>query len=41
VVKIPQGLKNVGVLLEPMTVVEQGIAQAYEIQRRLHVWRPR
>jgi threonine dehydrogenase-like Zn-dependent dehydrogenase len=41
VVKIPQGLKDVGVLLEPMTVVEKGIAQAYEIQRRLHVWRPR
>jgi len=31
----------VGVLLEPMTVVEKGIYQAYEIQRRLKVWRPR
>lgn len=41
VVKIPQGLKDVGVLLEPMTVVEKGIAQAYEIQRRLRVWCPR
>src|SRR2546422_3843012 len=41
VVKVPQGLKNVGVLLEPMTVVEKGIYQAYEIQRRLKVWRPR
>jgi threonine dehydrogenase-like Zn-dependent dehydrogenase len=40
-VKIPQGLKEVGVLLEPTTVVEKGIAQAYEIQRRLKVWRPR
>lgn len=40
-VKIPQGLKDVGVLLEPTTVVEKGIAQAYEIQRRLKVWRPR
>src|SRR5438128_3653626 len=40
-IKIPGGLKNVGVLLEPMTVVEKGIAQAYEIQRRLKVWRPR
>jgi threonine dehydrogenase-like Zn-dependent dehydrogenase len=27
--------KEVGVLLEPTTVVEKGIAQAYEIQRRL------
>jgi glucose 1-dehydrogenase len=41
IVKVPQGLKHVGVLLEPVTVVEKGIAQAYEIQRRLHVWRPR
>ena len=30
-----------GVLLEPFTVVEKGIHQAYEIQRRLKVWRPR
>src|SRR5215472_16478806 len=41
IVKIPQGLKRVGVLLEPVTVVEKGIHQAYEIQRRLKVWRPR
>lgn len=39
--KVPAGLQHVGVLLEPMTVVEKGIAQAYEIQRRLRVWRPR
>lgn len=41
IVKVPQRLKEVGVLLEPTTVVEKGIAQAYEIQRRLRVWRPR
>jgi glucose 1-dehydrogenase len=41
IVKVPSGLKQVGVLLEPMTVVEKGITQAYEIQRRLRVWRPR
>jgi threonine dehydrogenase-like Zn-dependent dehydrogenase len=41
VVKVPQGLKDVGVLLEPMTVAQKGIGQAYEIQRRLKVWRPR
>src|SRR6266568_2751338 len=41
VVKVPVGLKEVGVLLEPTTVIEKGIAQAYEIQRRLRVWRPR
>jgi threonine dehydrogenase-like Zn-dependent dehydrogenase len=41
VVKIPAGLKQVGVLVEPFSVAEKGIAQAYEIQRRLRVWRPR
>jgi len=41
IVKVPEGLKNVGVLLEPTTVVEKGIAQAFEIQRRLRVWRPK
>src|SRR5213083_1492916 len=40
-VKMPQGLRDVGVLLEPTTVVEKGIAQAFEIQRRLRVWRPK
>ena len=40
IVKVPKGLKHVGVLLEPTTVVEKGIYQAYEIQRRLKVWRP-
>jgi threonine dehydrogenase-like Zn-dependent dehydrogenase len=40
IVKVPQGLKDVGVLLEPTTVVEKGIYQAYEIQRRMKVWRP-
>jgi len=41
IVRVPPGLKEVGVLLEPMTVVEKGIVQAYEIQRRLRVWHPR
>ncbi len=41
IVKVPQGLKHVGVLLEPTSVIEKGIAQAYEIQRRLRVWHPK
>ena len=41
IVKIPRGLKEVGVLLEPMTVVQKGITQAFEIQRRLRVWKPK
>jgi threonine dehydrogenase-like Zn-dependent dehydrogenase len=40
-IKIPAGLKDVAVLLEPTSIVEKGIAQAYEIQRRLKVWYPR
>ena len=40
-VVVPRGAAEVGVLLEPLTVVEKGIAQASEIQRRLKVWRPR
>jgi threonine dehydrogenase-like Zn-dependent dehydrogenase len=41
VVKVAPVLREIGVLLEPCTVVEKGIHQAYEIQRRLRVWRPR
>ena len=40
-VRVPAGLRHVGVLVEPLSIVEKGIAQAYEIQRRLRVWRPR
>lgn len=41
IVKVPQGLKHVAVLLEPTSVIEKGIIQAYEAQRRFKVWRPR
>ncbi len=41
IVRVPAGLKQVGVLMEPTSVAEKGIGQAYEIQRRLRVWRPR
>jgi threonine dehydrogenase-like Zn-dependent dehydrogenase len=40
VVRVPEGLEHVAVLLEPLSIVEKGIAQAYEIQRRMRVWRP-
>lgn len=40
-IKIPPGIKNIAVLLEPLSVVEKGIQQAFEIQRRLKLWRPR
>jgi glucose 1-dehydrogenase len=38
---LPGTLREVGVLLEPLTVAEKGLNQAYEIQRRLKVWQPR
>ena len=41
IVRVPTGLKEVGVLMEPTSVAEKAIAQAYEVQRRLRVWRPR
>jgi threonine dehydrogenase-like Zn-dependent dehydrogenase len=41
IVRVPDGLKQVGVLLEPTSIAEKAIEQAYRIQRRLRVWRPR
>ncbi len=40
IVRVPAALKHIGVLLEPISIAEKGIYQAYEIQRRLKVWRP-
>src|SRR5918997_1750115 len=40
IVGVPAALNEIGVLLEPFSIVEKGIEQAYEIQRRLKVWRP-
>lgn len=39
--KRPESLRAVGVLLEPLSVAAKANLQAYEIQRRLGVWRPR
>lgn len=39
-VKIPQSLAKVAVLLEPMSVAEKAILQAFKIQERM-VWKPR
>src|ERR687886_1299839 len=41
VVPLPESLNEVGVLLEPLTVAEKAIHQAFEIQRRLKVWESR
>jgi glucose 1-dehydrogenase len=41
VVPLPNCLSETGVLLEPLTVAEKAVNQAFEIQRRLKVWQPR
>jgi glucose 1-dehydrogenase len=41
VVKLPESLSESGVLLEPTTVVEKGVIQAYRIQRSRMSWKPR
>src|SRR5438874_58756 len=41
IVPLPACLSETGVLLEPMTVAQKAINQAFEIQRRLKVWQPR
>jgi threonine dehydrogenase-like Zn-dependent dehydrogenase len=41
VVRVPQGLKHVGVLAEPASVCAKAIEQAYLAQARLQVWHPR
>ncbi|MFQ5859656.1 MAG: glucose 1-dehydrogenase [Anaerolineae bacterium] len=38
-VRVPPALGHVGVLLEPLSIVEKGIRQAYKIQERM-VWQP-
>jgi threonine dehydrogenase-like Zn-dependent dehydrogenase len=40
IVTLPATLREVGVLLEPLTVAQKGVNQAFEIQRRLKVWQP-
>jgi len=41
IVKIPQGLKHLHVLMEPMSCAAKAVHQAYEVQRRMRVWRPK
>ncbi len=38
---LPPTLVDVGVLLEPTTVAQKGVNQAFEIQRRLRIWEPK
>ena len=40
-VKLPSELAVEGVLLEPLTVVEKGVREAYRIQARMREWAPK
>ena len=40
IVKVPPGLKHLHVLMEPMSCAAKAIHQAFEVQRRMRVWRP-
>lgn len=41
IVKVPKGLKHLHVLMEPMSCAAKAIHQAFEVQRRMKVWRPK
>jgi threonine dehydrogenase-like Zn-dependent dehydrogenase len=41
IVRVPEGLKHLHVLMEPMSCAAKAIQQAFECQRRMKVWRPR
>lgn len=41
IVRMPQGLKKLHVLAEPMSCAAKAVEQAYLAQRRLQVWSPR
>lgn len=41
VVRIPEALRHLHVLLEPMSCAAKAVHQAYEAQRRMKVWSPK
>jgi threonine dehydrogenase-like Zn-dependent dehydrogenase len=41
IVRMPVGLKHLNVLVEPMSCAAKAVHQAYEVQRRMKVWRPK
>lgn len=40
IVRVPQGLRHLHVLMEPMSCAAKAVEQAFEVQRRMRVWRP-
>src|SRR5262245_3918979 len=41
IVRVPKGLKHLHVLMEPTSCAAKAVQQAFEVQRRMRVWRPR
>ena len=41
IVRVPQGLRHLHVLQEPMSCAAKAVQQAYEAQQRMKVWDPR
>lgn len=40
-VKIPEKIADIAVLLEPLSIIEKGLKQAEDIQKRLDIWQPK
>lgn len=40
-VRIPAAIAEIGVLLEPLSIIEKGLKQASDIQERLKIWHPK
>ena len=40
-IKVPHAIAEIGVLLEPLSIIEKGLKQASDIQQRLKIWHPR
>ncbi len=40
-IKVPPKIAEVAVLLEPISIIEKGLRQAKDIQKRLDIWKPK
>jgi len=40
-IKVPPKIAEVAVLLEPISIIEKGLKQAEDIQKRLDIWQPK
>ena len=40
-VRVPPAIAEIGVLLEPLSIIEKGLKQASDIQERLKIWHPK